>query len=107
MFWRLFKDKKPKKNGWYQCTVEISGQQRYVMDLYWYGELQRFKDNRRQSVFSDYDVYAYNDTTYEYDKPVNTNSLCDRTDDVVAWRKMPKPYMKGFKERSYDEVQIL
>lgn len=49
--WKLFKKKKPKENGWYLCTVEVPGQQRYVMDLYWYNETQRFIDNRRQSIF--------------------------------------------------------
>lgn len=27
---------------------------------------------------------------------LHTTSLCDRTDDVVAWRKIPRPYMNGF-----------
>ena len=100
--WRVFAKEKPKKNGWYLCTVEVPGQQRYVMDLYWYGEKQRFKDNRRQSVFNDYDVYAYNYDTHEYDKPLHTNELCDRTDNVVAWKRIPKTYMKGFVEKEHD-----
>ena len=49
MFWKLFKNKKPTKNGWYQCTVEVPNQQRYVMDLYWDNKSQKFKDNRRQN----------------------------------------------------------
>lgn len=100
--WREFPKEKPKKDGWYQCTVEVPNQQRYVMDLYWYGEVQRFKDNRRQQIFSEYDVYGYNDVTHEYDKPLNTNSLCDRTDNVVAWKQMPNPYMIGFVEEKFD-----
>lgn len=96
--WRVFGKEKPKKDGWYICTVEVPRMQRYVMDLYWYGKNQRFKDNRKQLVFSDYDVYAYNDVTHEYDKPINTDSLCDRTENVIAWKKSPKPYMKGFGE---------
>lgn len=27
---------------------------------------------------------------------LHTISLCDRTDEVVAWRKCHKSYMKGF-----------
>lgn len=101
--WNLFNKKKPKKNGWYQCTVEVPGQQRYVMDLYWYCEYQKFKDNRRRDVFNTYDVYAFNDATNDYDKNIHTDSLCDRTTRVIAWRKIPKPYMKGFvKEELYD-----
>lgn len=97
--WRVFAEEKPKKNGWYQCTVEVPGMQRYVMDLFWYDEVERFKDNRVQNVFNDYDVYAYNDVTHEYDKPINTNNLCDRTDNVIAWKKISKSYMKRFEEK--------
>ena len=25
MFWRVLEKKKPKKNEWYQCTVEVPG----------------------------------------------------------------------------------
>ena len=94
--WKNFKKKKPKKNGWYICTVEVPGQQRYVMDLYWYGQVGRFKDNRRQTVFNDYSVYGYNDETGKCDKLLGSERLCDRTENVVAWKKNPKPYMKGF-----------
>lgn len=96
--WRVFEKEKPEKRGWYQCTVGKPAKYLYTMNLYWCDDIQRFKDNRRQSVFNDYDVYAYNDVTHEYDKPINTDSLCDRTDRVIAWKKLPKPYMKGFEE---------
>lgn len=96
MFWKIFKKKQPKKDGWYQCTVEVPGQQRYVMDLYWYGNVQRFRDNRRQTVFDYYHVFGYNDETGKNDKRMYTEDICDRTVDVIAWRKVPKPYMKGF-----------
>ena len=90
MFWKVFKDKKPIKNGWYQCIVEVPNQQRYVMDLYWYNEKQQFRDNRRQNVYDTYNVLNYkNEKMY-------TEKLCDRTENVVAWRKIPKAYMKGF-----------
>lgn len=100
MFWKLFSKKKPKKNGWYLCTVEVPGQQRYIMDLYWYGELERFKDNRRQNVFDTHKVFTQNPFTpgqyIEY--RLYTEHLCDRTDNVIAWRKLPKTYMRGFVE---------
>lgn len=94
--WHKFPKNKPKKNGWYQCTVEVPGQQRYVMDLYWYGKPEKFRDNRRQDVFNSYDVYGYNDETHECDKKLYTIPLCDRTESVVAWKKMPRTYMRGF-----------
>lgn len=91
--WRKFPKNKPKKNGWYICTVEVPNQQRYVMMLYWYGERGesgKFIDNIRQTIFDVYDVYGYSG-----DK-LSTCELCDRTDGVVAFRKPPKSYMKGF-----------
>lgn len=92
MFWTPFDKKKPKVNGWYQCTVEVPNQQRYVMDLYWYNEKQMFRDNRIQHTFDTYEVLNYKGEHMHF------NNLCNRTSDVVAWRKMPKTYMRGFKE---------
>ena len=96
--WNEFPRKKPKKNGWYQCTVEVPGQQRYVMDLYWYGETGRFIDNRRQNVFDTYKVYGCDG------KQLTTIPLCDRTTRVKAWCNMPDVYMIGFikEEDIYD-----
>ena len=76
--------KKPKKNGWYQCTVEVPGVDRYVVDLYWDAEVERFKDNSRQDVFNTYDVYAYNETTHEYGKSINTDQYCDMATHIIA-----------------------
>lgn len=96
--WKRFDKKKPRKNGWYTCTVEVPRQQRYVMDLYWYNETQSFRDNRRQNVYDSYDVY-----NYQHEK-MCSDRLCDRTSNVVAWRKRPKTYMRGFVKRSRDEL---
>ena len=90
--WRIFKETKPIKDGWYTCTVEVSGQQRYVMDLYWYNDTQQFIDNRRQDIFDSYKVLNY------IDIQMASCQLCNRTQDVVAWKKQPRPYMKGFKK---------
>lgn len=90
MFWKRFDKKKPTKDGWYLCTIEVPGQQRYVMDLYWYSNRQMFRDNRVQHTFDTHQVLDYKGyQLYE-------NHLCDRTDGVVAWRKMPRTYMRGF-----------
>ena len=98
MFWKLFEKKKPKKEGWYLCTIEVPGMQRYVMDLHWYPGQKAFIDNRRLNTFYMYDVYGYNPDTGLRDKKIQQDMLCDRTDEVVAWRKLPKTYMRGFKE---------
>ena len=97
--WKKFPTNSPPKEGWYQCTVEIKNQQRYVMNLYWrynkdsvYGG--RWKDNIRQDVFNTYEIYD------RYGKQLHTSDECDRTYSVVAWKKMPKPYTIGFGYRT-------
>ena len=97
MFWKRFDKKKPKENGWYQCTVDMDGL-RFVTDLYW--KDGRFRDNDRQDVFDTYDVYEYNYSTHEYDRSISTDQYCDLTKFVIAWKKLPKPYRRDLKERS-------
>lgn len=104
MFWKKFPKKKPKKDGWYICTVEVPGQQRYVMDLYWYSESQSFKDNRRRHVFDIYKVLGYDDETNDHTNHIFTDNLCDRTINVKAWKNTPKAYMKGF-IKEYDPYE--
>lgn len=114
MFWRRFPKKKPKKDGWYQCTIEFGSDhfiQHYVMDLFWdgkYAGVGRWKDNRRQEIFNTCHVYAFDPTVKApNNRRLTTNHLCDRTDSVVAWRKMSKPFttakyrkiVKSIKER--------
>lgn len=100
MFWKRFDKHKPTKNGWYQCTISFefgdSVHQTYVMDLYWDNSTQKFRDNRRQNVFDTYDVYGYKNGNKR--EKLFTSNLCDRTDTVVAWKNLPKPYkLKGRK----------
>ena len=96
MFWRDFDKHKPKKEGWYQCSITFgnnSFNQSYVMDLYWYPDRQQFRDNRRQHVFNTYEVFSCSG------KRLYTSQLCNRTKDVTGWRKMPKYYVKGSKRK--------
>jgi hypothetical protein len=91
--WKNFFKKKPKESGWYMCTVEVKNQQRYTMSLYWYLKEQRFIDNIRENVCRTYDVRSCTGKRiYDIGQ--------DRTYDVVAWRKIPKPYMKGFVKKT-------
>lgn len=90
--WRKFPKVKPPKDGWYLCTVEVSGQQRYTMNLHWYkdrGINGKFIDNIRANVCESYTVLGYNGDRL-------TNIGQDRTDNVITWKKIPKPYMRGF-----------
>lgn len=92
--WKAFPKHKPRKDGWYLCTVEVEGQQRYVMDLYYYSKGEKFLDNRVRNVFNSYNVYRYDG------KRLHKDHLCDRTKGVKYWKKLPEPNMKGFEERS-------
>lgn len=91
--WHLFSKKKPKRNGWYLCTVEVPNQQKYVMALYWYSASKTFSNNMiMRHVFDCYEVYGYNEKTGLRDRRLYTGDMCDRTKDVIAWKKMPKAY---------------
>lgn len=104
MFWKKFKQEnkkyQPKKDGWYLCTIcfdtGFGHYQSYVMDLYWYSNRQKFIDNRVQNVFNTYDVMGWGNSIT--DSPVKKrlyhDSNCDKTEKVVAWRKLPKPYKR-------------
>lgn len=78
-----------RKKGGYQCTIcykfDENTYATYVMDLFWNPDNQTFKDNRRQNVFDTYSVYGCGD------RRLSTERIVDRTDEVVAWRKLPKP----------------
>ena len=81
--------------------VEVKNQQRYVMNLFWYNNKYSayggyFKDNLRQHIFDVYEVYGYDDNSPDKKKLLNTCDLCNRTDDVVYYKKIQKACMKGF-----------
>lgn len=99
MFWKKFINKKPKKDGWYLCTVlfpftkDFDGSdvyQTYVMDLYWYCDKQKFLDNRVGQIFDMYEVIGYGQNNKV--KILKEEYHYDRTYHVVAWRRLPKPY---------------
>lgn len=94
--WHIFRKTKPTADGWYTCTVEVPHQQRFVMDLYWYGDRRKFIDNIRQSVCETYTVTGF-DGKRLYDIGQ------DRTSSVVAWKKKEGPYMTGFVYRSLED----
>ncbi len=92
--WKIFKKKKPEKEGWYLCTYEVENFQRYVMNLYWWPKKQKFIDNIREDVVDTYNVMGLSgERIHDIGQ--------DRTDMVIAWRKLPKPYMRGFVKEEY------
>ncbi len=105
LHWHRFPETAPPKEGWYMTTVEVPRQQRYTMSLYWYPDRHKFIDNIRQDTFNTYEVFGWSNDVGEDGKfrkvRMFTSDLCDRTEDVVAWRSIPKAYMKGFIDESW------
>jgi hypothetical protein len=87
--WNIFPKVKPTEQDWYQCTIEVPNQQRYIMNLYWYPSTERFIDNIRKNVCETYDVIGYSGKKLD-------DIGQDRTNNVITWTKLPKPYMDGF-----------
>lgn len=89
-FWRKYPKRKPKFNGWYQCTVKhgFGVHKPRVMDLYFHDGY--WIDRRRKQVFEGYKVYKPSRAAIE-DNRVWNDELCDR-DDVIAWRRLPNVY---------------
>lgn len=89
--WRQLTIEKPKRDGWYQCTIELKDGERRVEQLYWYGSVQQFKNKQVLDIYDSCDVYAYNRVTHEYDILVNDYVSDEK---VIAWKRLPKPYRK-------------
>ena len=89
--WRVLSEEKPKKDGWYLCTVELADGERHIERLYWYGEIQQFKNKQVVDIYSTCDVYAYNRVTHEYDILVKDYISKEQ---VTAWKKLPRVYKK-------------
>jgi len=92
-FWKPFPKYKPKKSGWYQCSIRYGEDpdQAYVMDLYWYRYKEQWRDNRRLTIFEDYDVYTKEGKLLLCNDIISTHTLCVRK-DVIAFKKLPKIY---------------
>lgn len=89
--WRDLSKEKPKKDGWYLCTLQTPGVDRHVEQLYWYGEIQQFKNKEIVDLYNSCDVYAYNRATHEYDILLKDH----RTDDqIIAWKHLPRAFSK-------------
>lgn len=93
-FWRPYRFFKPKKDGWYQCTVNDGFQdgRPRVMDLHYDTITGRWVDLRRQRVFEGYKVYKQCRAAIE-DNRVYSDSECVWI-DILAWRKLPKCYKR-------------
>lgn len=96
-FWRRYPRRKPKEEGWYQCTVQhgYGIDEPMVMDLYFWFKPDHggvWVDRRRQKVFDGYKVYQQCRAPID-DNRVFTDYLCER-EDVIAWKKLPKCFVQ-------------
>ena len=93
--WKPYPKHKPKKQGWYICSIRYGEEpgQAYVMDLFWDEKREVWKDNRRLNVFQEYEVMGWGDSIIDtpVKKQIWTDRLCER-DDVIAFKNCPKIY---------------
>ena len=85
--WRPYPLIKPKNDGWYTVTLSDGS----VMDLEYIGWADRWMDSRRKQVFDGYKVYHSGRAPIEENRVYN-DSLWNRTDEVVAWKRVSKPF---------------
>lgn len=88
--WRRYPSHSPKENGWYQCVCQHGAgyNNPRVMDMYYFVNLNKWVDGRRQSVFDGYKVYKPDRAPIE-DNRVWSDGDCERI-DILAWRKLPE-----------------
>ena len=93
--WRRFPRRKPRKDGYYLCTVIHPNDEAVsmLMVLQYNKELKRWKNTYRKSVFDGYVVYKHCRATIDENR-VYSDGLCYLTENVVAWRKLPHGYNK-------------
>ena len=84
--WRAYPRRKPKSDGFYLCTIDVG--ERYVTRLYFDSHNNKWVDWTRQKVFEGYVVFKPQRAPIP-DNRVYTDSLCDRTEEVIAWKKLP------------------
>lgn len=101
-FWRRYPRRKPKEGKFYLCTIGIGEEQGYVLKLFYSVKEDRWIDIHRQKVFDGYVVYKVCRAPIE-ENHVYKDGLCDRTDEVVAWRELPKAYVSRKKRRRKNE----
>ena len=97
-FWKRYPRRKPKGSGFYLCTIGIGEEEGYILKLFYSVKEDKWIDIRRQKVFDGYVVYKVCRAPIEENR-VYKDGLCDRTDDVVAWKKLPKAYLPRKKRK--------
>lgn len=86
--WRAYPKRKPTADGFYLCTIGLKGNA-YVLRLWYNARFDTWSDKRLQKVFDRYAVFLSAKATTEANR-VYTDELCDRTKEVIAWKKVPR-----------------
>ena len=83
MQWKRFIKKKPKKDGWYYCTIkrDPKGEARTCVPLYWKSSSRNFR------------LYYYAADIMSL-KPGSYGPYYIANEDVIAWTYLPKPYSR-------------
>ena len=93
--WKKYPKKKPKEDGVYLCTVVTGAntvsRARHVIPLYYDAYHDVWVNKQRVNVFDGYKVYKHGRPESDETR-VYSDSLCERTVDVIAWKEMSKVY---------------
>lgn len=87
--WRAYPKRKPTTDGFYLCTIGLKGGE-YVMRLWYNARFDTWSDKPRQKVFDRFAVFVSPKLTTEAGR-MYTDELCDRTREVIGWKKLSKP----------------
>lgn len=94
--WRKYPNTKPRKSGWYICTVEIPNKERYTMELYYEKISDNFIDKKgvkMAEIFFDKSIA----NSYKYQRDIFRQYVTNKTSLVKYWKKVSKPKLTGFK----------
>lgn len=91
--WRKYPKRKPEHNGYYLCTVIEANGEHTLYKLYYKKTVDKWIDMSRQTVFDGYVVYKVCRAPIEENR-VYTDGMCNRTEDVIAWKQLSKEYRR-------------
>ena len=104
-FWRNYPARKPKEDGLYLCTIDM-GAGIHLVKLLWYNDrMDKWINRDRLSVFEAYAIYKLDRATIEENR-VYVDDLCERTDDVIAWKMVPKAMTKKKPEKDCAKLPV-
>lgn len=101
---RKYPNTKPRKSGWYICTVEnFSNKDRYRIELHYDRNSDNFIDKKGEimaEIFFDKIVK----NNYKYQRDVFKQYVTNKTSLVKYWKKVSKPKLTGFKQIKEDII---